>query len=272
MKAVYLMRDALNGASLAPLHFPVLHRDGPIDAAAYRRRATGEDPPLVYNLDQSAGLRTIHLANRIESGAIPDIAGNTARALTIVIDGQLQITTGEQQESLSRGDIALICADACGAADFGCSEGTKLLQLALDDDWPATGSSTRIAIDDNVADATSPNLKRLYRADNARSYFREFRELFAAPSGVWSDPKPVDGFRFMSFPDGGFIDWHPEIVNNLAIILNGVTELEAADGAVEHFHPGDVCLAEDRTGEGHIDRFRGFSVLALVEIATGQLW
>jgi hypothetical protein len=272
MKVVSLTGGVRNGSAIIPLRLPVLHRDGPIDAVVYRRRAAGEEPPLVYDLDRSAGLRTIAMTGQIADGAVPDIAGSTERALTIVTAGQLRITAGTQDEYLERGDLVLICAEACESANFWCSEGTMLLQLALDGNWPEDGLALPDEANRAAQRRAEPNFQRLYRADAARSYFRDFSELFAAPAGEWSHLKPVDGFRFMSFPDGGFIDWHPEIVNNLAVVLAGVTELEAADGVIEHFHPGDVCLAEDRTGEGHIDRFHGFSVLALIEIATEQLW
>lgn len=271
MKAVRLHSNAQSGATFATLDLPVLHREGPIDAEAYRRRATGEDPPLVYHLDQSAGLRTIRFDSSGAGTDIGGLAGPTDHALIIVVAGELAVTSGNGNEHFSRGDLLLLSEETSQQATFNWTSGTMLLQLAVDASWPAASPAEKHG-DTDTTEATAPNLKRLYRDANARSYFREFPELFAAPSGKWSMIKPVDGFRFMSFPDGGFIDWHPEIVNNLAIVLAGVTELEAADGAVEHFNPGDVCLAEDRTGEGHIDRFHGFSVLALIEIATEHLW
>jgi hypothetical protein len=74
--------------------------------------------------------------------------------------------------------------------------------------------------------------------------------------------------------EDGFIDWHPEVVNNLAIFLSGELELESGGGggAIEVFHAGDVCLAQDRTGEGHIDRTRGVTHVALIVVETENLW
>jgi len=50
------------------------------------------------------------------------------------------------------------------------------------------------------------------------------------------------------------MDWHPCVTNQLAIALAGEMEMEVGGGggAIEVFHAGDICLAEDRTGEGHM--------------------
>jgi hypothetical protein len=106
-----------------------------------------------------------------------------------------------------------------------------------------------------------------------RSSFHDFPELFGAP-GRWSAVTPLIGFRFIGMAPGTFIDWHPEIVNNLVIIMTGALELEVGAGTnkIELFHPGDVCLAQDRTGEGHIDRVHGFVQVAVLIIEDADLW
>jgi hypothetical protein len=55
--------------------------------------------------------------------------------------------------------------------------------------------------------------------------------------------------------------------------MTGKLELEVSgDGDIEVFGPGDVCLAEDRTGEGHIDRMHGETRLALIVFEDDHLW
>jgi uncharacterized cupin superfamily protein len=41
------------------------------------------------------------------------------------------------------------------------------------------------------------------------------------------------------------------------VTLSGQVEIEAGDGAVRRFGPGDVLLAEDLTGQGHLTRVVG---------------
>jgi uncharacterized cupin superfamily protein len=38
------------------------------------------------------------------------------------------------------------------------------------------------------------------------------------------------------------------------ITLSGAVEIEPGDGTVRRFGPGDVMLADDTTGHGHITR------------------
>jgi len=106
-----------------------------------------------------------------------------------------------------------------------------------------------------------------------RSAFNEFPELFAGPAGTWSPVVPVAGVRFMEMADLDF-DWHPEVVNAFVVVLAGALELEVGVGTerVEVFHEGDVCLAQDRTGIGHIDRAREGAQVAIVVLEDQDLW
>ena len=42
-----------------------------------------------------------------------------------------------------------------------------------------------------------------------------------------------------------------------SIALSGTAEIEVGDGTVARVGPGDVVLAEDLTGEGHVTRVVG---------------
>jgi hypothetical protein len=116
------------------------------------------------------------------------------------------------------------------------------------------------------------NFKRMFKGEDDKSYFRDFEGLFG-PQGEWSAITPLIGFRFIGMAADTFIDWHPEIVNNFVIVMSGGLELEVGGGAgaVEIFRPGDVCLAEDRTGEGHIDRVHGDVQVAVLIVADDHL-
>jgi hypothetical protein len=51
-----------------------------------------------------------------------------------------------------------------------------------------------------------------------------------------------------------FSDYHTAPRRQYVINLEGVAEFETADGTVQRLYPGDVLIAEDVTGHGHIAR------------------
>jgi len=66
-----------------------------------------------------------------------------------------------------------------------------------------------------------------------------------------------------------------EDFNRLACLLDLFEQTVATGfevGKVELFHPGDVCLAQDCTGEGHIDRVHGFVQVAVLIVDDADLW
>ncbi len=57
-----------------------------------------------------------------------------------------------------------------------------------------------------------------------------------------------------------FEDYHPAPRRQYVVSLSGVTEFEGADGSKRSLGPGDVLVAEDLTGHGHIARSLGEEV------------
>ena len=53
------------------------------------------------------------------------------------------------------------------------------------------------------------------------------------------------------------LDWHCAPRRQYSLSLSGTAEIEVGDGTVVRLHPGDVVLAEDLTGRGHITRVVG---------------
>jgi len=68
---------------------------------------------------------------------------------------------------------------------------------------------------------------------------------------------PVAGITFRVSPPGYVLDWHCAPRRQYAISLSGTAEIEVGDGTVARVMPGDVVLAEDLTGQGHITRVVG---------------
>ena len=69
--------------------------------------------------------------------------------------------------------------------------------------------------------------------------------------------QPVTGIAFRVSPPGYVLDWHCAPRRQYSISLSGTAEIEVGDGKVARIGPGDVVLAEDLTGQGHITRVVG---------------
>jgi hypothetical protein len=52
-------------------------------------------------------------------------------------------------------------------------------------------------------------------------------------------------------PDAAQV-WHPESRRQFGITLDGEIDITVSDGTTRRFGPGEVFLAEDLTGQGHI--------------------
>jgi quercetin dioxygenase-like cupin family protein len=269
MKAVHISANA-GGIHVRPLPLPAVYRKGDAPAEYFRRQASGEIPKAEQNLSPAAFVRTII----VRDGRFTGLASAPGALLTFVVSGELSLPSGAAQATqLVSGDVFLVDADIAPRIVLNARDSCRLIQVGVAPDWPGPEAKLQVPGTATPRKAAKPNIKRLYQGEDDRTYFSEFPELFAAPPNEWSAPCAATGFRFMCWEDG-FIDWHPEVVNNLAIFLSGELELESGggSGAVEVFHAGDVCLAQDRTGEGHIDRTRGVTHVALIVVETEHLW
>jgi hypothetical protein len=55
--------------------------------------------------------------------------------------------------------------------------------------------------------------------------------------------------------DSGYMhDWHNAPCRQIVITLEGICEIEIGGGIKRRFMPGNILLAEDTTGRGHITR------------------
>ena len=70
-------------------------------------------------------------------------------------------------------------------------------------------------------------------------------------------------------PSPSFSDYHNAPRRQYVVNLNGIAEFETADGSKVRMFPGDVLVAEDLTGHGHIARSIGdeFRVSLAVPLA-----
>ena len=69
--------------------------------------------------------------------------------------------------------------------------------------------------------------------------------------------QPTAGIVFRVSPPGYVLDWHCAPRRQYSITLSGEAEIQVGDGTVVRVGPGDVLLAEDLTGRGHVTRSIG---------------
>ena len=64
--------------------------------------------------------------------------------------------------------------------------------------------------------------------------------------------------------------WHNESRRQYLIVLSGQMEITVGDGTARVLRPGDVLLAEDLTGQGHIVRNLEDKPFVRVTIPAGE--
>src|SRR5688572_16662545 len=96
---------------------------------------------------------------------------------------------------------------------------------------------------------------RIYTGDDGESHFEDLE--LDLPQGQWgrmSARVPVTGAIFRETDPGNLLDFHVAPRRQLVLMLTGAVEIECGDGAVRRLGPGDVLLADDTEGRGHISR------------------
>jgi len=108
-----------------------------------------------------------------------------------------------------------------------------------------------------------PKIWRVYSGADGRSHIAElplamkpFVDVEGA-HGEASPTQPTTGITFRVSPPGYVLDWHCAPRRQYSISLSGLAEIEVGDGTVARVAPGDVVLAEDLTGQGHVTRVVG---------------
>jgi hypothetical protein len=96
---------------------------------------------------------------------------------------------------------------------------------------------------------------RIYTGADQKSHFEDLDiPLKPGAYGTVSELVPSEGVIFRETPVGGALDFHTAPRRQFVITLAGRVEVECGDGAKCRFGPGDIMLADDTTGQGHITR------------------
>lgn len=97
---------------------------------------------------------------------------------------------------------------------------------------------------------------RLYTGDDRQSHFEDF-EIALDDHGLighLSSRYPATSVIFR-YTDGTYdYAWHNAPQRQYIVILDGGLDVEIGDGTRRVFGPGDILLAEDLDGQGHISR------------------
>ena len=98
--------------------------------------------------------------------------------------------------------------------------------------------------------------------------FKPFRDVEGA-HGEGTPLQAASGIAFRVAPPGYVLDWHCAPRRQYSISLSGTAEIEVGDGTIARIEAGDVVLAEDVTGRGHVTRVVGEEprVYAIVPLA-----
>lgn len=99
----------------------------------------------------------------------------------------------------------------------------------------------------------------LYTGPDGRSRFGEL-DLQQVPraDAVGASTQDVEAgtLRFQTAAPG-VMDFHPAPRRQLVVVLSGTLEIELADGQKRTFGPGQLFLADDTAGQGHVTRTVG---------------
>ena len=99
---------------------------------------------------------------------------------------------------------------------------------------------------------------RIYTGDDNQTHFEDV-DLPYTPGGEseTTPPRAASQAKFNRYPADFALDWHTAPQRQYVVTLSGQAEIEIGDGTKRQFGAGDVLLAEDLTGQGHITRVIG---------------
>jgi hypothetical protein len=108
-----------------------------------------------------------------------------------------------------------------------------------------------------------PTIWRVYSGKDGQSHLEQVAldmKPFKDHEGSYGEASAMQaasGVAFRVAPPGYVLDWHCAPRRQYSISLSGVAEIEVGDGTKARVGPGDVVLAEDLTGRGHVTRVIG---------------
>jgi quercetin dioxygenase-like cupin family protein len=96
---------------------------------------------------------------------------------------------------------------------------------------------------------------RIFTGSDQQSHFEEIELSFIdSEYGKITNPIHTENIIFGEREEIDEISWHNPPCPQYVIMLKGSVEIQTGNGAKRIFKEGDIVLAEDVTGQGHITR------------------
>ncbi len=97
---------------------------------------------------------------------------------------------------------------------------------------------------------------RVYAGSDGKSHFEDVVPQFESAGDQSASAELVRGSGMLvrRFEPGRTNDWHHAPGRYAVFTLSGAVDIEIGDGTVRRLAPGDILLAEDLTGQGHVTR------------------
>ena len=106
---------------------------------------------------------------------------------------------------------------------------------------------------------TPVKITRIYTGSDGKTKVEEF-EVPLKPQGQGTELSaivPARSVQFRRTNKDYNLDWHPAPTRQFVVTLSGESEIELEGGKKIRLGPGNILLAEDTTGQGHISRAVG---------------
>lgn len=99
-------------------------------------------------------------------------------------------------------------------------------------------------------------IHNIYSDANGESHFRdlEIEWTRTGPTGQISDPVRVASMSFRVTNGNYDLAWHNAPRRQYIINLEGSVKITTSDGESRLIGPGEIILAEDTTGKGHLSK------------------
>ncbi len=97
---------------------------------------------------------------------------------------------------------------------------------------------------------------RIHTGPDGKSHFQDIEPKFE-PRGDQSEVAeliPGSSIVIRRFEPKRSNPWHHAPAHVAVFTLSGAVDIEIGDGTVRRLGPGDILIAEDLTGQGHVTR------------------
>jgi mannose-6-phosphate isomerase-like protein (cupin superfamily) len=98
---------------------------------------------------------------------------------------------------------------------------------------------------------------RIFTGDDGQSHFEDLDAPTESVQRIAT--KAGEDLVFRKSAQDSFSDWHHPSRRQYLFVIDGRIEVSVGDGSSRRFERGDVLLAEDLTGQGHVTKSIGGS-------------